>query len=158
MTLNRRENQQAEETITDILTEPRKKTSIRFDKVISTGSTLLDLAISGGRTYYGGIPGGILVEIYGPAGSGKTAILSEMAAYAQGKKAKAEFMDPEGRLDAEYARIYDMAINKENYSRPDTVTDVFDYIWKRKTQASNYIDIIGIDSLAALSKIGRAHV
>ena len=31
--------------------------------LISTGSTLLDLAIAGGRSKGGGIPGGIMVEI-----------------------------------------------------------------------------------------------
>lgn len=35
---------------------------------ISSGSTLLDLAISGGVRKYGGLPGGILVEIFGPSG------------------------------------------------------------------------------------------
>jgi hypothetical protein len=33
--------------------------------VISTGSTLLDLAISGNRIHGGGLPGGIMVEIFG---------------------------------------------------------------------------------------------
>jgi len=39
-------------------------------RVISTGSTLLDLAISGGRIRGGGLPLGILVEIFGPPGCG----------------------------------------------------------------------------------------
>ena len=46
---------------------------------ISTGSTLADLAISGGRIRGGGLPSGILVEIFGPSGSGKTVLLSEIA-------------------------------------------------------------------------------
>ena len=37
-------------------------------KLVSTGSTLLDLAISGGTYDEGGLPGGILVEIFGPSG------------------------------------------------------------------------------------------
>ena len=49
-----------------------------FGTVISTGSTLLDLAISGGRVRGGGIPAGILLEIYGPSGTGKTSVLAEM--------------------------------------------------------------------------------
>lgn len=39
--------------------------------IVSTGSTLLDLAISGKRIPKGGIPSGILVEIAGSSGSGK---------------------------------------------------------------------------------------
>mgnify|MGYP006961769342 CR=1 FL=1 len=34
-----------------------------ISRIISTGSTLLDLAITGGRVRGGGVPGGILVEI-----------------------------------------------------------------------------------------------
>ena len=45
-----------------------KKPELEGDTTImvSTGSTLLDLAISGGRVRGGGIPGGIMVEIFGP--------------------------------------------------------------------------------------------
>ncbi len=39
--------------------------------MLSTGSTLLDLAISGKRKKFGGIPTGILVEIAGKSGTGK---------------------------------------------------------------------------------------
>ena len=39
--------------------------------MVSTGSTLLDLAISGTRVRGGGYPGGILVEIFGASGTGK---------------------------------------------------------------------------------------
>jgi RecA/RadA recombinase len=56
-----------------------EKKYIRFDKVVSTGSTLLDLAIAGKKVRGGGLPGGILVEIYGPSGSGKTSLLAEIA-------------------------------------------------------------------------------
>ena len=50
--------------------KPEKKQEYDGDtgKMISTGSTLLDLAISGGRVRGGKIPAGILVEIFGPAG------------------------------------------------------------------------------------------
>ena len=81
-----------------------------FSVVLSTGSTLLDLAISGGKVRGGGIPSGIMVEIFGPSGTGKTAILSEVCAYNQGEdKAKGGdvmFLDPEGRLDKAYSKIY----------------------------------------------------
>ena len=53
---------------------------IRTNVMVSSGSTLLDLAISGGRVRGGGIPGGIVVEVFGPPGAGKTVFLSELAA------------------------------------------------------------------------------
>ena len=50
-----------------------------FEHVTSTGSTLLDLAISGNRIRGGGIPSGIMLVAYGPSQSGKTALLSQIA-------------------------------------------------------------------------------
>lgn len=124
-----------------------------FEAVVSTGSLLLDLAISGTRVRGGGIPSGIIVEIYGPEASGKTAILSEIIASAQSKGAKTKFLDPEARLDKEYARIYGVELNKDDYERPKTVTEVFDYIykWKPGPAPPNACHVIGTDSLAALS-------
>ncbi len=121
-----------------------------WDKVISTGSTLLDLAISGKRTRYGGIPGGILVEVYGASGCGKSALLSEMCGYSQSKGGDILFLDPEARLDGEHAKIYGMHIPKEHYQQPDTVTGMFEALrlWE---PAGTYTHVCAADSLAALS-------
>jgi recombination protein RecA len=131
---------------------PKKITKKKKEKqaFLSTGSTLLDLAISGGVSKYGGIPPGIIVEIFGPSSSGKTAILSEASAYAQARKGEIQFLDPEGRLIKEYSRIYGVSLNKDNYHRPDTVAEVFERIrsWKPSEKGFN---IIATDSLAALS-------
>ena len=61
------------EEISDSIKENKKLiyTPISTDKLISTGSTLLDLAFSGGRVRGGGLPGGIMVEISGPSSAGK---------------------------------------------------------------------------------------
>ena len=91
---------------------------LSFDATLSTGSTLLDLCISGGKCAEGGIPGGIVVEIFGRPGSGKTAILAELFASAQSKGGDAMFKDPEARLDKEYAKIYGVRLDAKNYSRP----------------------------------------
>lgn len=128
-----------------------RKTPIKFDKILSTGSTLLDLAISGKRIRGGGIPGGIVVEVYGPPGAGKTAILAEVAASAQFNGGEVQFNDPEGRLDKDYCEIYDMHINENNYSRPNTVTEVFESIWNWKPKNTDVINVSCNDSLAALS-------
>ena len=45
---------------------PKSEYDGNFGTVISTGCTLLDFAISGGRVRGGGLPGGILVEAFGP--------------------------------------------------------------------------------------------
>jgi len=130
--------------------EELNKEEISFAKTISTGSTLLDLAISGGRTRYGGIPAGIIVEIFGPSSSGKSSIISEICAYAQSRNGEARILDPEARLDQEYSKIYGVSISKENYFRPDTITDMFEllYNWKPTKEG---ICVFAGDSLAALS-------
>lgn len=120
------------------------------DHIISTGSTLLDLAISGGRTKGGGLPGGILVEIFGESASGKTALLVDICASAQEDGGKVRFLDPEARLDKEYAEVYGMHLSKDDYHRPNTVTEMFQHIEEWDTDP-NVINVIGADSLAALS-------
>lgn len=122
-----------------------------LDNMISTGSTLLDLAISGTVTRYGGVPTGILMELYGSPGAGKTAILSEMAGNAIRAGGTSAILDPEGRMDKKYATIFGLDLdNNVDYSMPNTVTDIFEFIeqWEPESVDSN---MIMVDSLAALS-------
>lgn len=121
-----------------------------FKTLISTGSTLLDLAISGGRVRGGGIPGGILVEIFGPSTSGKTVLLSEIGGDIQRKKGEVMFYDPEARLDQLYATMFGLHIKEENYKTPDTIPELFKSV--RKWNVDNgRVNCILADSLAALS-------
>lgn len=122
-----------------------------FTNTVSTGSLVLDLTISGKLMPYGGIPAGILVEIYGPSGSGKTSVLSEICGSAEHRGGGYDIKDPEARLSKEYSRIYGVQIRPDNYSRPDTVTEVFDSIYNRPVSAQRKLHVIGVDSLAALS-------
>lgn len=117
--------------------------------MVSTGSTLLDLAISGGRVHGGGIPAGILVEIFGPAGCGKTVLLCEIAGGIQRAKGQIMFHDPEARLNKQFARMFDLDISSIAYSTPDTVTEVFKAI--RSWEPPEGLNGIFADSLAALS-------
>ena len=124
-----------------------------FEHCVSTGSTLLDLIISGGRHKGGGIPGGIILEIFGPTSLGKTAILSEIVASAQSRGDNTRFLDPEARLDHEYSRIYGVDLDKADYHRPDTVKQVFDIIygWNPEPAPIGACNVIATDGLAALS-------
>lgn len=124
---------------------------INVDKVVSTGSTLLDLAISGKRRRGGGVPGGILMEIYGRSQSGKTAVMAELLASVQSHGGETDLEDPEGRLDEEYSRIYGLTINKAHYCRPDTVEEIMQNARDWKPKNPNVINARGTDSLAALS-------
>jgi len=119
---------------------------------ISTGSTLTDLAISGGRVRGGGLPAGILVEIFGPSGSGKTVLLSEIGGDIIRKGGELKFNDPEARLEPTFAKIFGLELKEGNYHRPDTVPEVFKAVrsWHPKGK-DEVVHGIMADSLAALS-------
>lgn len=120
--------------------------------IISTGSTLLDLAISGGRFPRGGIPSGILVEIFGPASSGKTVMLCELAGAVQRSGGAVMFRDPEARLNNQFAKLFGFEVEQADYAQPDTVTELFEPIkkWEPKNENGG-INGVFADSLAALS-------
>src|ERR1700744_4620707 len=84
-------------------------------RVVSTGSTLLDLAISGGRFPEGGIPSGILVEISGPSGGGKTVLLCELAGTVQRGGGEVMFRDPEGRLNKQFGALFGFQVDNAIY-------------------------------------------
>lgn len=120
------------------------------DQVVSTGSTLLDLAISGGRFRGGGIPCGILVEIFGPSGAGKTVMLSELAGSMRAKSGQIMFHDPEARLNKQFARLFGLDLDDVTYTVPDTVPQVFSQVRKWDPDGKGPHGIFA-DSLAALS-------
>ncbi len=125
-----------------------------FDNVISTGSTLLDLAISSNRIRGGGIPGGIAIEVFGPSGTGKTGVLIDSCISVQNKGGEAKYLDPEARLDIAYARAYGLQLGnlQWSYFQPNTVSEIFnDHIRNWEPKNSKAINIIAVDSLAALS-------
>ena len=120
------------------------------ETMISTGSTLLDLAISGGRVRGGGIPGGILVEIFGPESSGKTVLLCEIAGAIQRAGGEIIFYDPEARLNEQFAQIFDLNTDEITLETPDTVTEVFTS-FREWIPDNGQINGGCTDSLAALS-------
>lgn len=133
--------------------KPEKKATYDGDAetTISTGSTLLDLAISGGRIRGGGIPKGIMVEIFGPSGAGKTVILCEIAGGVQRQGGEIMFRDPEARLNKQFARLFDLNVDTIEYDTPDTVPQVFESVRKWKPKSKANIHGVFADSLAALS-------
>jgi recombination protein RecA len=119
--------------------------------MISTGSTLLDLAISGGRKRGGGIPTGIFVEIFGPSSAGKTVLLCEMAGEVQRKGGNVKFGDPEARLNSKFAEIFDLDTDKIDYYRPNTVPEIFKPVRDWKIDNDEKVNGAFADSLTALS-------
>ena len=122
-----------------------------FGTIISSGSTLLDLALSGGRVRGGGLPGGILVEIFGPSGSGKTVFLSEIAGGVQRQGGDLIFHDPEARLNPQFAKLFGLELAEGTYFNPNTVPEIFEPVRTWVPKNPNVINGIFADSLAALS-------
>jgi len=124
-----------------------------ISRITTTGSTLLDLAISGGRVRGGGLPSGIFVEAFGPNSSGKTVLLSEIAGAIQRQGGELMFKDPEARFDKQFAKIFGFSLREKDYETPDTVPELFKGVrnWDPKNKNKKAINGIFADSLAALS-------
>jgi len=112
---------------------------------------LLDLAITGRRRRGGGIPSGILMEVFGPPSSGKSVLLCEIAGAVQRQGGEVMFKDPESRLDKQFAKIFDFNIDNVDYSRPNTISEVFAPIRVWEPATNQKINGIFADSLAALT-------
>src|SRR3977135_2245741 len=113
-------------------------------QVVSTGSLGLDIALG-----VGGLPRGRVVEIYGPESSGKTTLTLSVIAQAQKMGGTAAFIDAENALDPQYAAKLGVKIEELLISQPDTgeqALEIADMLVR-----SGSVDVIGIDSVAALT-------
>ena len=126
--------------------------------VISTGSLTLDAAIG-----IGGLPRGRMIEIFGPAASGKTTIALQAVANAQRMGGQAVFIDTEHALDPIYAQALGINLDELLISQPDAGEQALE-IAEILTRSGG-IDIFVIDSVAALvpraeieGEMGDAHV
>lgn len=112
-------------------------------ETISTGSIAIDYA-----TGVGGIPRGRVNEIFGPESSGKTTLVLQIIAEAQKKNGLAAFIDAEHALDAEYAERLGVDVDNLLVSQPDCGEQALEIA--EVLVRSNAIDVIAIDSVAAL--------
>ena len=133
---------------------PLPENFIKKEMILSTGSTLLDLAILGERVYGGGVPGGIIIEIFGEASTGKTALAAEICGHALSSGAEVVFNDPEATLDQEYCEIYGVSLTETGngrYERMKLVSEVFTDIFNWDPPNKDVVNVYATDSLAALS-------
>src|SRR6476660_1068807 len=117
--------------------------AIKDIEVVSTGSLGLDLALG-----IGGLPRGRVVEIYGPASSGKTTLALHCLAEAQKKGGICAFIDAEHALDPIYARKLGVNVDDLLISQPDAgeqALEIADTLVR-----SGAVDVLVIDSVAAL--------
>ncbi len=111
--------------------------------VIPTGSLSLDIALG-----VGGIPRGLITEIYGNEGSGKTTLAYHLIAQAQRAGGTAAYIDAEQRMDPTYAQALGVNLDTLLISQPQTgeqALDIADILVR-----SGALDIFVVDSVAAL--------
>ena len=120
---------------------------------VSTGSTILDLAVSNRPD--GGLAAGRITEINGLEGSGKSLIGAHALAATQKKGGLAVYIDTESAVSSEFLQA--IGIDTENmlYIHLETVEEIFDTIETivtkiRESDKDKLVTIL-VDSLAAAS-------
>jgi recombination protein RecA len=111
--------------------------------VIPTGSLAVDVALG-----VGGLPRGRIVEIYGPESSGKTTLALHAIANAQKLGGNAVLIDAEHAFDPSYGKRLGIDMDRLWVSQPDFGEQALDIA--ETLIASNAVDIIVVDSVAAL--------
>src|SRR5438477_1764566 len=127
-------------------------------EAISTGALALDLALG-----IGGLPRGRVVEIFGPASSGKSTLAMHVVAEAQRNGGICAYIDAEHAMDPVYARAIGVDVDELLISQPDTgeqALEITDMLIR-----SGALDVVVIDSVAALTpraeiegEMGDSHV
>ena len=118
---------------------------------VSTGSTVLDLAISNRPD--GGLPVSKIVEITGLEQSGKSLLASHVIANTQKKDGIAVYIDTESSLNAQFLEAIGVDVEKMVYLPLETVEDIMeaieDVILKVREKDPNKLVTIVVDSVAA---------
>ena len=117
---------------------------------VSTGSTMLDLAISNRPN--GGIAVGRITELNGLESSGKSLIGAHLLAETQKKGGVAVYIDTETAVSEDFLGVIGVDINKMLYLHLETVEDIFEAIEEivtkvRESDKDRLVTIL-VDSLA----------
>ena len=118
---------------------------------VSTGSTMLDLAISNKPN--GGIAVGRITEINGLESSGKSLIGAHILAETQKKGGVAVYIDTETSVSTEFLEAIGLDVESMLYLHLETVEDIFSAIEEivakvRESDKDRLVTIL-VDSLAA---------
>ncbi|MFO8037705.1 MAG: DNA recombination/repair protein RecA [Anaerolineales bacterium] len=112
--------------------------------VIPTGSIALDLALG-----LGGIPRGVITEIYGPPSSGKSTLTLHIIAQAQHKGLGCVFIDMENGLNPAYAVRCGVDDDRLLLAQPQTGNEALEMC--HSLLHSQKVNLVVIDSIAALA-------
>ena len=118
---------------------------------ISTGSSMLDLAISNRKN--GGIPVGRITEITGMEASGKSLVSAQILANTQQMGGLGVFIDTENACNEEFLQALGIDTSKLLYIQLETVEDIFEVmeniITKVRESDKDRLVTIVVDSVAA---------
>ena len=132
----------------------REDTPTDFTDFISTGATMLDVAIS--NRPHGGIAVGRITELTGLEGSGKSLIGAQLIANTQKRGGVGVLIDTETAVNPEFYKAVGIDTNKLVYVHLQTVEEIFDAITNiiekvRSGKDKNKLVTIVVDSVAAAS-------
>lgn len=120
---------------------------------ISTGSSILDLAISNRKD--SGIPVGRITEITGLEASGKSLLAAHILAETQKKGGIAVYIDTESAVSQDFLQAIGIDIAKLVYVQLETIEEIFvaieNIIEKIRTGNKDRLVTIVVDSVAAAS-------
>ena len=126
---------------------------VHVNEFVSTGSSILDLAISNRKN--GGFPVGRITEITGLEQSGKSLLAAHALANTQKKGGLAVFIDTENAVPPEFFSAIGIDLKKMLYIPLETIEDIFDTIEtlveKVRTSDKNRLVTIVVDSVAGAS-------
>jgi recombination protein RecA len=129
----------------------QEETPTDLTEWVSTGSSLLDLAISNRPN--GGFPVGRIVELQGMEASGKSLIMAHVLANTQKKGGLAVYIDTENALSEEFLRAIGVDVNNMLYVPLETIEDIFEAVENiietiRKSSKDRLVSIV-VDSVSA---------
>lgn len=113
-------------------------------EAVPSGCLSIDIALG-----VGGMPRGRIIEIYGGESAGKTTIAEHVIAEVQKMGGVAAFVDAEHALDPTYAKAIGVDVDELLVSQPDTGEQALEIV--ETLVRSNGVDVIAIDSVAALT-------
>jgi recombination protein RecA len=132
----------------------KEDTPTDFTDFISTGATMLDVAISNRK--HGGIAVGRITELTGLEGSGKSLVGAQLIANTQKRGGVGVLIDTETAVNPEFFKAVGIDTNKLVYVHLSTVEDIFDAITNiiekvRAGKDKSKLVTIVVDSVAAAS-------
>jgi len=129
------------------------------DEWISTGSTMVDLAISNRPN--GGFPVGRITEITGLEASGKSLLAAHALVSTQKKDGLAVYIDTENAVSREFLEAIGLDLEKMLYVPLETIEDIFESIETivesvRKASKKRLVTIVVDSIMGASTKVEMA--